>query len=509
MVRSTIAVPLVSLALLSAASLLAQAPPEDVPCGVPIAALPPCGPEKTAPGTLAVVDGTVLTVKDLDPALRPRVEGLEASLLEARRAALAAEIDEVLLECEAARLKLAPRDFYDAEVTRKVAAPTDAEVKAEYDAHKDRYGSRPLAEQSVWLASRLLGDREMLRVVELAKGLRSRFPVQLRAEPGGPAQAPATVLATVGPRTITRASAATRLDATAYAVARAVWEEESKAVKGLVRQQLLKAEATRRGTTAEALLAAEIDARMTEPTDEQVVDYYRKFRSFFGNDLAAAMPKVSEALRKVQRGTLEQELDRKVSAGRTVRVVLEEPARPVLAVLPPDAGASPSRGNPRAAVTLVEMGDFQCPPCGRLWPVVEEALKPYGDRVRYVFRQFPLGMHEFAQKAAEASLAAHEQGRFWEYADVLYHNQGALDSASLRRHAARLGLDQLRFAKDLESGRFRPAVLEEKRAGIRCGVNATPRLFVNGVMLLPGEYGLEGIRAAIDRALAAARPAAP
>jgi protein-disulfide isomerase len=492
-----------------------QAPSDLVPCGAPLSPLPPCGElQKTPARTVAVIDGTLLTVTDLDETLRLKVEHLDEAVAEAGRSALQAEIDSVLLESEAARLRVASRDFYDAEVTRKVLAPTDAEVKAEYEGHRDLYGSRPLEELKVWLAALLAGEREASRVAELARTLRSRFPVVLKdvKDPRGPGVQPGTVLATVGPRSITRASAATRLDAAAFAVAQAVWEEESKAVRQLVRDHLVKSEAAKRGVTPDALVRTEIDERMTPPTDDEIASQYQKYLPFYGNSLSAAKPKVVESLKKERRAALEKEFDKKLSAGRQVRIAVEEPPRPVLTF---DTGRSPSRGNPRAAVTLVEMGDFQCPPCRLMWGMMAEALKPYGDRVRYVFRQTPLGMHEFALEAAEASLAAHEQGRFWEYADLLFQNQYALDVASLERYAAQAGLDVERFTRDLESGRFRAEVLEEKRAAARCGVMGTPRFFVNGVSLYPASYTVEGIRAVLDNALreapaaTALRPSAP
>jgi protein-disulfide isomerase len=153
-------------------------------------------------------------------------------------------------------------------------------------------------------------------------------------------------------------------------------------------------------------------------------------------------------------------------------------------------------------VTLVEWGDFQCPPCGRIHPIVEEALEPYGDRVRFVFRQNPLNMHRYAWKAAEASLAAHAQGRFFEYKNILFHHQNALDVDSLKRYATEAGLDRKRFDRDLDSGRFAAGVYAEIRQGARLGVLGTPVFFVNGVKVDSTDYGVEGFRRLIDAALA-------
>lgn len=205
-------------------------------------------------------------------------------------------------------------------------------------------------------------------------------------------------------------------------------------------------------------------------------------------------------------------LDRRATSGTPIRsgggprryartkILLEPPAAPV--VFPDLAGAPTRGGGASAPVTVVEFGDFQCPPCGRVWKIVDEALRPYGDRVRYVFRNSPLAFHENAQKAAEAARAAQAQGRFFEYADVLFKNQKALDASSLKRYAAETGLDVARFAADLDGGRYAADVLLERRAAVRAGCIGTPTFLVNGAVLRPNESTLEGIRAAVDAALA-------
>ena len=160
-------------------------------------------------------------------------------------------------------------------------------------------------------------------------------------------------------------------------------------------------------------------------------------------------------------------------------------------------------------MTVVEYADFECPHCAKTWRAVEEALKPYGGRVRYVFRNFPLPFHEHALEAAEAARAAQAQGRFFEVADLLFRNQKALDTPSLKKYAAEAGCDAARFAADLDGGRYAADVLLEARDGERVGVAGTPMFYVNGVWLRWESADVAGIRAAVDAALGgAARPAA-
>ena len=160
----------------------------------------------------------------------------------------------------------------------------------------------------------------------------------------------------------------------------------------------------------------------------------------------------------------------------------------------------PVRGPASAAVTIVEFTDFQCPSCAAMHPVIEEVLKSYGSKVRFVVRDFPLAMHADARKAAEAANAAHAQGKFFEYAALLFKGQKELDVPSLKKYASELGLDRARFDAALDSGKFAAEVRHDIAQGELYGVGATPTIFINGVMLT--ELTSDALRAAIDRALA-------
>lgn len=116
-----------------------------------------------------------------------------------------------------------------------------------------------------------------------------------------------------------------------------------------------------------------------------------------------------------------------------------EPEPPIQAISVDD---DPVRGEPNAAVTIVEFTDFQCPSCAAMNPVLDEVLKSYGNKVRLVVRDFPLEMHANARKAAEAANAAHAQGKFFEYTALLFKRQDALDVPSLKKYATEIGLDR-------------------------------------------------------------------
>jgi protein-disulfide isomerase len=161
-------------------------------------------------------------------------------------------------------------------------------------------------------------------------------------------------------------------------------------------------------------------------------------------------------------------------------------------------------GRPDAPVTLVEYGDYQCPVCGAAYPIVNSVREVTADRLRFVYRHFPLSqMHPDAFRAAEAAEAAHAQGKFWEMHDMLFENQRALTYLFLLRYAAAIGLDVERFESDIASGTFGEKIQQDFLGGVKSGVNGTPTFFINGVRH-DGPWDGNSLIEAIERAEAAA-----
>ncbi|OZI63888.1 DsbA family protein [Bordetella genomosp. 1] len=134
-----------------------------------------------------------------------------------------------------------------------------------------------------------------------------------------------------------------------------------------------------------------------------------------------------------------------------------------------------------APVTLVEYGDYECPYCGEAYPVLKQVQQALGDKLRFVFRNFPISeLHPHAVMAAEFAEAAALQGKFWEAHDMLYENQQALRPRELMAYGQTLGLDAAAL-NEAFSGRFDGRIQRDFQGGIRSGVNGTPTLFVNGV----------------------------
>ncbi|MBP9825371.1 MAG: DsbA family protein, partial [Thermoanaerobaculia bacterium] len=142
---------------------------------------------------------------------------------------------------------------------------------------------------------------------------------------------------------------------------------------------------------------------------------------------------------------------------------------------------SPAKGGPVGSpITIIEFSDFQCPFCSRINPSIDQAKQVYGDKVRFVFRQFPLNIHPQAPKAGEASLCANEQGKFWEMHDALFADQQKLSVPDLKATAAKVGVDVAKFDACLDSGRMAEIVARDLADGQAAGVSGTPALFVNG-----------------------------
>jgi protein-disulfide isomerase len=154
---------------------------------------------------------------------------------------------------------------------------------------------------------------------------------------------------------------------------------------------------------------------------------------------------------------------------------------PVTALTPDIGEGDHAQGPADARVTLVEYGDFECPDCGRAYPVVKAVQKALGPNLRFVFRHFPLpASHPHALAAAEAAEAAGAQGRFWEMHDRLYEHQTALEDDDLRRHARKVGLDLDRFEQEMRLHPYEGRVRQDLASGAASHVQGTPTLFING-----------------------------
>jgi protein-disulfide isomerase len=274
------------------------------------------------------------------------------------------------------------------------------------------------------------------------------------------------------------------------------YEQKSKALENLVNQKLLEAEAKKKGIGLDKLLA-QVDAAVPESTDTEVEAFYLGQRDRVKQPFDEAKDQLRQGLRQAKIQRAREAYLEKVRASADVAILLRPPVA--------DIGYDPARvrGNAKAAVTIVEFSDFQCPFCVRAQSTVREVLARYGDRVKLAYRDFPLHqIHPQAQMGAEAARCAGDQGKFWEYHDLLFEGPGQkLDKASLAEHAKKLQLDALKFDSCLAEGRHRAAVERDLQDGVTAGVSGTPAFFVNGI-LLSGAQPFSAFQKVIDAELA-------
>ncbi|HEY0515084.1 MAG TPA: thioredoxin domain-containing protein [Thermoanaerobaculia bacterium] len=254
-----------------------------------------------------------------------------------------------------------------------------------------------------------------------------------------------------------------------------------------VQDRLLDAEAASRHVTKDQLLA---EIKPATVSDADVDAFYEQNK--------AQIPRPKEQVAGQIKTYLEQQGQNKARTDyfKTLKakykVDLElEPIRVQV------AATGPAKGPANAPVTIVEFSDFQCPFCSRLTPTIQEVEKKYGDKVRVVFRQYPLPFHQFAQKAAEASLCANDQGKFWQLHDVMFANQSALGVDQLKTAAAGLGLNADKFNKCLDSGEKAAMIQADQKDGQAAGVSGTPAMFING-RFINGAVPIENITTVVD-----------
>jgi protein-disulfide isomerase len=452
-----------------------------------------------APGTLATVNGQAITLADLDPQVRQVVEGLDKNMPDLRKDALNARINTLLLENEAQKRKVTTDQLMDAEVNNHITDPTDAEVQAVYDANKQQIGNADLATVRPQIVAYLKNQKAQKLANDLVTRLRASHSVVMgTVNVNAPNLTPASVLATVDGKTITVSDFTERLKPFIYKLQSEVYQGEARALDMKINQILLDAESKKRNLTPEAVFKAEVMDKLHDPTDAEVAKFYEDNKGRIQGDLATLRPDIINLLKEQQQNRLESEFVQRLRSGVPIQIFLKDPEPPVQAISTDD---DPARGDANAAVTVVEFTDFQCPSCAAMHPVLEETLRSYGNRVRFVVRDFPLTMHQNARKAAEAADAANAQGKFFEYIAVLFKNQSALDLASLKKYASDLGLDRAKFDAALDGGQYATEVSHDVADGEAYGVEGTPAIFINGVRLR--NLTAEGLHTAIESAFAA------
>jgi protein-disulfide isomerase len=264
-------------------------------------------------------------------------------------------------------------------------------------------------------------------------------------------------------------------------------------LKKVVQDRLLDVEAAASGVSKDKILA---DIKPSEVTDADAEAFYEKNKAQMPQrPKDTLIPQIKQYLQQNSQQEAKEKYFQTLEAKYKVDY-LYEPLRIEVA-----SNGFPARGPAAAPVTIVEFSDFQCPFCSRITPTLEQVVTKYGDKVRLVFRQFPLPMHPNAAKAAEAALCANEQGKFWAMHDAMFKDQSGLAVDALKTKAAAItGLDAASFNSCLDSGKETAAVQADMKAGNKAGVNGTPAMFVDG-RFINGVVSADDLSKVIDEEL--------
>jgi protein-disulfide isomerase len=251
-------------------------------------------------------------------------------------------------------------------------------------------------------------------------------------------------------------------------------------LREIIAETLLQHEAKRRETTVEALLAGEVSRRVTPASEELIRKEFERMQGTFPFvSLEEARPMVMSSVNQRQAADARAAfIDGLLEQSQDLVAIYEKAPRQAVHV----ADSDPAAGPADAPLTLVLFSDFQCPYCQQLEPILATLQARFRDRLRLVWKDFPLPIHRDSRAAAKAARCAGEQGAFWRYRDELFKNQNDLGEQRLRTFASNLALDERAFADCLRSTRFDAVIEANLREGRELGVTSTPTMFINGVV---------------------------
>ena len=340
--------------------------------------------------------------------------------------------------------------------------------------------------------------RQLLAVVALAGVIAvPAYAKKDNKKKDAPAAAASTskVIATVGSATITEDELNEAAFSQLMKVRQQEYEIKEQVLDGLVQQKLLEQEAAARNMALPDLLKAEVEDKTVAPTKEEMDRFYEQNKSRMGGrtreDAAGDIERTLRAQKGAQR---RGEFLNELAAKTPVEVMLEPMRIPQAMQVPANAFA---KGPANAPITIVEYSDYQCPFCRRAHPTVERILKEYPDKVRLVYRDYPLNFHPRAVPSSVAARCAAEQNKFWEYHTNLMEVNGDLSDADLGKRATDLGLDMAAFDACYASKKYEAAIQADFQAGSAVGVTGTPAFFINGRMIV-GARPFEDFKDVID-----------
>jgi len=328
-------------------------------------------------------------------------------------------------------------------------------------------------------------------VAPLALVLSFTLPMAALAEDA------AEVVATVGDVSITRGDLEKSVKAQLIEVDNQRYEILEEGLNSLVSEKLLSLEAKAQGKSLEDFQKEIMSATVVEPSDADVQKVYDENKEQLGGkSLDEVKGRIVEYLKNQERAQKAQTL---LAGLRTKYPSTIKLSPPVVEVS--DGGRESRGGGASAPVTMIGFSDYECPYCKKAEVVVEEVLKAYGDKIRYVHRDYPLPFHKFATPAAMTARCAGQQGKYWEANEAMFKAQ--LSDESIAAAVTSLGLDKAKLDACMADPKTKAMVDEDMAAGGEVGVSGTPAFFINGRML-SGAQPIDRFKAIIDAELAKA-----
>ena len=454
---------------------------------------------QSLPETLALVNGVKITTSDIKKATGDSVGQLQQQVIDARKHELDLMINSKLLALEAKKRGVTTTKLLEQEVVAKVKKPGQTEAQVFYDQNKTRIKGefKDVVEDIISYLFEQAQQQEAKKFADTLRGSNEVKVLVTEATPSRTTADRARVLATIKDEKITAGDVEDSLLPLIFDVQKQVYKIRKDELELSINDALLNQEAQKRQITTNALLDAEV--RPKPVTDQQTQAFYDQNKERVSGEYAQTKDAIRQYLEQIEVRQAERAFVERLRAAATIQTFLVEPESPVFSISTLD---QPSLGKADAPVTIVAFTDYQCPSCAAMHPELERLVKEYGNKVRLVTRDFPLSQHTEAFKAAEAAEAARDQGKYWEYIQILLHNQSALTVDKLKGYASELALDRTRFDSALDSGRFAESVQRDIEDGVKLGINGTPAIFINGRRV--SVRGYDELKAVVDAAFKAA-----
>ncbi|MBF0176376.1 MAG: thioredoxin domain-containing protein [Magnetococcales bacterium] len=305
------------------------------------------------------------------------------------------------------------------------------------------------------------------------------------------------VVARIGDWKLTQSELDKSLAGRIYEIDQQIYQLRLQKIQELMAEHMMNQEAKQRGITLDKL-RGEIGGKQEPVSDKMVTEFIEKNHE--------RLPNQGKGMEDRIRGFLENRAGEQAASRYLAdlakkfgaQITLAQPKAPRIPIKGPEDLA---KGPARAPITIVEFSDFQCPYCRNIQATLNKLFEQYPDKVRLVFRHYPLPIHPLAAKAAEASQCAADQGGFWAYHDTLFTTESDLELPLLKELAAKQKLDTTKFNECLTSGKHAARIQEDMQEGENLGVNGTPAFFINGIPLV-GARPLSEYKRIIDDELA-------